>query len=62
MPVETDDGIPLLVDAEETPLGVELLPPDGGKLLKPGSFPAVLLLAVVFILLLPRPGKLEGLL
>jgi len=49
LPADTDDGIPLLMDEEETPLGLKLLPPDDGKLLKLGSLPAVLLLAVVFI-------------
>ena len=49
LPVETDDGIPLPTDEVETPPDLELLPPDGGKLLKLGSLPTVLLLAVAFI-------------
>jgi len=49
LPVETDDGIPLLVDEEEPPPELVLLTPDGGKLLKLGSFPAVLLRAASFI-------------
>ncbi|MEN8207420.1 MAG: hypothetical protein ABFS24_15650 [Pseudomonadota bacterium] len=53
MPVETDDGSPLPVDEVETPSELGLFPPDGGKLLKPGNLPAVLLLAVAFIRLLP---------
>ena len=48
-PVETDDGIPLPMEEVDTPPERGLLPPDGGKLLKLGSFPAVLLLAVAFI-------------
>ena len=47
--VETDDGIPLPMEEVDTPPGRGLLLADGGKLLKPDSFPAVLLLAVVFI-------------
>jgi hypothetical protein len=49
LPVETDVGIPLLIDEVDTPPDLVLLPPDGGKLLKLGSLPAVLLLAVAFI-------------
>jgi hypothetical protein len=41
LPVETEDGIPTL------------LLPDGGKLLKLGNLPTVLLVAVEFIWLLP---------
>lgn len=48
IPVERDDGLPLPIE-EETPPDLELLPPDGGKLLKLGNLPTVLLLAVAFI-------------
>jgi len=53
LPVETDDGIPPPIDEAETPVGLELTPPVGGKLLKLGSLPTVLLAAVEFIWLLP---------
>ncbi|MEN8207419.1 MAG: hypothetical protein ABFS24_15645 [Pseudomonadota bacterium] len=49
LPVVTDEGIPLPIDEVETPPDLGLFPPDGGKLLKPGNLPAVLLLAVAFI-------------
>jgi len=48
-PVETDDGIPRFTDALETPTDLVSVRPDGGKLLKLGNLPAVLLLAVAFI-------------
>ncbi|MGB5718194.1 MAG: hypothetical protein WBN81_14020 [Gammaproteobacteria bacterium] len=47
--VETDDGIPLPIDEVDTPTDRGLLLPDGGKLLKLGNLPAVLLLAAAFI-------------
>jgi hypothetical protein len=49
LPVETDEGMPLPIGAEEIPLDPGLFPPDGGKLLKLGNLPAVLLLAELFI-------------
>ena len=60
LPVETDDGIPPPFDAAEIPVVLESILPLGGKLLKLGSLPIVLLAAVEFICLLPWPGKLEG--
>ena len=52
-PVDTEDGIPPLTEELEVLPDTDLTPPDGGKLLKLGSFPIVLLAAVEFIWLLP---------
>jgi len=49
LPVETDEGMPLPIDEVDTPTEPGLFPPDGGKLLKLGNLPVVLLLAVAFI-------------
>ena len=51
--VETDDDILRFTDELETPTDLVSVRPDGGKLLKLGNLPAVLLLAVAFIWLLP---------
>lgn len=53
LPVETDDGIPPSFDEAETPVDLESTLPLGGKLLKLGNLPIVLLAAVEFIWLLP---------